>query len=270
MNSIYRRPQPKKPRFQEQALAFGKRLLLALFLAFGTAGVFHLYRNGQAPIIDGIIQGFQRLVATASQPTPATTQSGAVPGANSTQPGVNSSQPQPAARLPSPSTLPPSQPSAFTSWSRQDFGDFSLETPFAMNQEASTNQGLNAYQVRQIVHFNVWSGKATNDFQVGAIYLEIDGTHTLSLEDGVKGVVRYFAKRAGDADPLFRKADLFVNGLPARRISYMRMFNGTNQHMEGLVVQASRKIMGVVTTFAGDARFADAQRVLSSMDVRAR
>jgi hypothetical protein len=259
MNGMYRTSEPEKPGFLENSRAFGRRLVLVLFLALGTAGVFHLYRTGQAPLIDRAIDVFHVSLITSPPAPPA-----------STQP-VDRAFPQPpSSASPQPPTSSSPRQTALTSWSRQNLADFSLEAPFTLTQEAPSTQGLNQIQTRQIVNFLGWTGKAADGFQVGAVFLQIDGTRTLSLEDGVKGVVRHFAARMGDPDPEYRKADAFVNGLPARRISYARGFNAMNQHMEGLVVQANRKIMAAIVIFPGETRMADAQRVLGSMTVRSR
>jgi hypothetical protein len=229
MNGMYRTSEPIKPGFEENLKAFGRRLMLVLFLAAGAAGVVHLYRNGQVPLLDRAIQVLQSELGISSEP---------------------SSSPQAA----TPET-----------WSRQDLAELSLEAPFTLARNTPTNQGLNSFQTRQITQRYDWSAKAADGFQVEVLFLQIDGTHTLSLEDGVKGLVRSFAMRAGDSNPVYRSASVFVNGLPSRRISY----ESSGVHMEALVVQASRKAMGVVVGFRGDARTADAERILDSVTVRA-
>ena len=60
---MYRTSEPVKPGFKEHTQAFGRKLSLVLFLALGTAGVFHLYRQGQVPLIDRAIDVFRRSLA---------------------------------------------------------------------------------------------------------------------------------------------------------------------------------------------------------------
>jgi hypothetical protein len=221
-----------------------------MLFALGTAGIFHLYRNGQAQVILKALQDVEHSVAKPLQAT-----------ADSTPSGASSPQQQSSSSFIQQLT---------GSWSRQDFADISVEAPFTLTQYTPGNQGLKPNQLRQIVQRNQWIGKSADGFQVEAVFFQIDGTHTYSLEDGAEGPLRLFAMKAGDPNPAFRKSDVFVNGLPARRISYARAFNGTNQHLEELLVQANRKVMGVVVSFPGDSRISDAERVLSSMSVRSR
>jgi len=80
MKIVYRPPQPEKPVFLERPLAFGRRLLLVLLLALGTAGIFHLYRNGRVPGILKTLQDFERSLEKPMQSPPASKQpSGASP-----------------------------------------------------------------------------------------------------------------------------------------------------------------------------------------------
>ena len=242
MKVVYRPPQPEKTASLKRPLAFGRRLLLVLLCALGTAGVFHLYRSGYAPGILKFLQDFEHAIAKPLQSTP-----------DPTQPGAAS----------------PLQQST-GSWSRQEFAELSVEAPVTLTPYTPTNQGLKAGQLRQIVQRLQWVGESADGFHVEAVFIQIDGSHTYSLEDGATGPVRAFAMHVGDSNPAFRRADVFVNGLPARRISYARATGGTNQHLEELVVQANQRIMGVVVCFPGESRSADAERVLDSMVVRTR
>ena len=160
---------------------------------------------------------------------------------------------------PSSGSRPPATP-----WVRQHLADISLEAPVTLAPYQPEKEELTPRQLQQLVQRQQWMGRAGDGFRVEAGFLVIDGRHTLSLEDGVKGAFRRFGEMAGEARAPARKTDVFVSGLAARRISGAR----GSFHFEEVIVQNSRKVAVVLVTFTGDARTDDAERVLRSLHVQ--
>jgi hypothetical protein len=257
MRVVYKPPRQQVSEPTERSGNFGQTFGMVLFLAFGAAGLFHFYRNSEL----SLPQLQQRRNAPASA---MTLQS----------PGAPAPAEFPAAatesKAGSPSLLqrlgeffPPQQ----ASWSHHDLAEFSLDSPVPLTQRTPSTQGLAYSQLQQVVQRFRWEGMSPDGFQVQAEYFEIDGMHTLSLEDGVKGSIRTVAARVGDSAPVYRSVPTFVNGLSARRISYAHSFNGMNWHVEEVVAQANRKMFFACVIFPGETRAGDAQRVLNSLNI---
>jgi hypothetical protein len=132
---------------------------------------------------------------------------------------------------------------------------------------APPTKGLTDFQLQQMTQRYRWQGVSSDGFLVLADYFQIDGMHTLSMEDGVKGSIIPLAAHLGDSAPAYRSISTFVNGLAARRISYAHVHDGKNWHVESLAVQANRKMFFACAIFPGEARMEDAQRVLNSMNI---
>ncbi len=242
---------PGGPQSRGGVTGFGKTLAIVMFLAFAAAAVIHLYRNNQLPLVQQPLPGFDHALFDS-------------PGSGG---GAGSRE--------NPSTGP-SQPvddrgrQVMTgNWARQNFAALSVDAPVPLTSQSPDDHGLTPFQISQLVDRHEWAGRTADGFQVEALSFQIDGRHTLSLEDGARGPVLHFAKKCGDLNPAYGKVDGFVNGMAARHLSYRYGVGGSTRHLEELIVQNTRSMMGIVVTFTGDAHVGDAQRVLASLQVRA-
>lgn len=153
-------------------------------------------------------------------------------------------------------------------WTHQDLADISLEAPMPILRQPPSGKYFNQAQMRQILQLSEWEGKIGDEFSVGAFFMRIDGTHTLSMEDGVRGGIHYLSVKSGDPSPAVRRTDVWVDGVPGRYLSYTRVVNGVNWHFEMLILQNVRDALIIDVIFAGDGHLAESQRILSSVRVR--
>lgn len=242
MRVVYTPPRQSVSKPPVSSGNFARTLIVVLVLAFMAAGLFHLYRNGGVP-------GLQQPLAHSFNPTSQSPNASTQPDAMSFLQQLTSSTP------------------VLALWRRQELAEFSLEAPFTLTAQTPQTKGLNNIQLRQITERYRWQGISSDGFLVQAEFLQIDGTRTLSMEDGVKGLIRPLAEKMGDSAPVYRSVSTFVNGLAARRISYTHAFNTRIWHMETLIVQANRKMFFAGVIYPGETRGADADRVLNSVNI---
>jgi hypothetical protein len=242
---------PGGPESTDAVGRFGKRLAIVLFLSFAVAAVIHLYRNNQLPLVQQPLPGFDHALLDS-------------PGSKEGEGARDNPSSGPSQAIDD-----RGRQITVGAWARQNFAALSVDAPVPMTSQPPDDHGLTPFQISQLVDRHEWAGRTADGFQVEAVSFQIDGRHTLSLEDGARGPVLHFAKKCGDPNPAYGKVDGFVNGMAARHLSYRYGVGGSTRHLEELIVQNTRSMMGIVVTFTGDAHVGDAQRVLASLQVRA-
>lgn len=122
--------------------------------------------------------------------------------------------------------------------------------------------------MEHLEYMHWWEGKISDRLDIAVGELRIDGAHTLSFADGVRGVERSMRNRGVTLeDAGFNPPSLFVSGCIARRISGTRVSSHGPIRADLLLIQRRRECMIIGIEYAEDLTN-DVMRILNSVQVR--
>lgn len=158
-------------------------------------------------------------------------------------------------------------------WSSRSFGDISLDAPFQFRPAPGVRAKLPS-QVRDAIdsYTAFESGDSTNPrvavsrvLYRSGVQVDLDG----AMNGAMNGAIRPIATAAGDSDPRFTFYVTTVDGLPARRASYVGVVQGTSVHIDALFAQSGNTVWQVHLVATGESSVPDSKRVLDSVRIDA-
>ncbi len=121
----------------------------------------------------------------------------------------------------------------------------------------------------QLEFSSVWKGGTDSDHLVVMVWnFRINGQHTLSIEDGVRGAQGALRNMGGTVDDQgFHPPAIWVSGCTARRVTGTKQTNSGPVYLDSLCIQRRREAMIIVIAY-GDGKANDAMRILNSVKVQ--
>jgi hypothetical protein len=121
----------------------------------------------------------------------------------------------------------------------------------------------------QMEFSSVWKGGSDSDHLVVMVWnFRINGQHTLSIEDAVRGAQASLRNMGGTVDDQgFHPPPIWVSGCTARRVTGTKQSNSGPMYLDSLTIQRRREAMIIVIVY-GDGKANDAMRILNSVRVQ--
>lgn len=157
-------------------------------------------------------------------------------------------------------------------WETRTLVDISIDAPFEFGPGPDISAELNQDVRDMLEYLHIYdSGDSTNP-RVTVSRIAYKPAAQISLDGAVNGAMTGAAKPlaalAGVADPKYTAEITTIDGLPARRASYIGQVKDVTFHVDAAFAQSGQKLWQVQVISTGEAAAADARRFLDSIHIR--